>query len=147
MRPAQAYAPAGQLGGRELQTSRVEVPRGGFVRTPKLIVTVVGLLGSAAAMAGPFCMVVEGMPANCRFYDETSCARAAAAANGGCIENRFLGTHLATAVSVAPKDAGYCLVGHGDAKCYYFDAQSCAKAAQLQGGTCLTRSRLTSPVR
>jgi len=78
---------------------------------------------------------------------KTSCARAAAAANGGCIENRFLGTHLATAVSVAPKDAGYCLVGHGDAKCYYFDAQSCAKAAQLQGGNLSDSFPLTSPVR
>jgi hypothetical protein len=117
------------------------------VRTPKLILTVIGLLGSTAAMAGPFCTVVEGMPANCRYYDEAACARAAAAANGGCVENRFHGTQLGTPVSIAPKDAGYCLVGHGDAKCYYFDPQSCAKAAQLEGGTCLTRSRLSTPIR
>ena len=117
------------------------------MRTPKLILTVIGLLGSGAAMAGPFCMVVEGMPANCRFYDEASCAQAAVAANGGCVENRWRGKQLGTALSVAPKDAGYCLVGHGDAKCYYFDAQACAKAAQLEGGTCVTRPRLSTPVR
>lgn len=118
------------------------------MRTPKLIVTAIGLLGSAAAVAGPFCVVIEGMAPNCRFYDEASCAQAAVAANGGCVENRLrgqLGARLATPLSVAPKDAGYCLVGHGDAKCYYFDPQSCAKAAQIEGGTCLTRSRLSTP--
>jgi hypothetical protein len=146
MRPAQAYAHARQPDGRELQTVPVEVPGEEIVRTPKLILTVIGLVGSAAAMAGPFCMVVDGMAPNCRFYDEASCAHAAVAANGGCVENRWRGTQLATPVSVAPKDAGYCLVGHGDAKCFYFDPQSCAKAAQLEGGTCLTRSRLTTPV-
>jgi hypothetical protein len=146
MRPVQAYPHTGQPGGRELQTARVEVPRGGIVRTPKLILTVIGLLGSAAAMAGPFCMLVDGMAPNCRFYDEASCAQAAVAANGGCVENRLRGTRLATPLAVAPKDAGYCLMGHGDAKCYYFDAQACAKAAQLEGGTCLTRSRLSTPL-
>jgi hypothetical protein len=111
------------------------------VRTPKLIVTIVGLLGSAAAVAGPFCVVIEGMPANCRFLDEASCAQAAVTANGGCVKKDALGTTL----SVAPRDAGYCLVGHGDAKCYYFDPQSCARAAQIEGGTCLTRPRLSTP--
>jgi hypothetical protein len=116
------------------------------VRTPKVILTVIGLVGSGAAMAGPFCMVVDGMAPNCRFYDQASCAQAAVAANGGCVENGWRGRQLETPVSVAPRDAGYCLVGHGDAKCYYFDPQSCAKAAQLEGGTCLTRSRLSTPV-
>src|SRR3984893_1115678 len=145
MRQAQAYAHAGQPGGRELHRAGRSA-RGGIVRTPKLILTVIGLLGSGAAMAGPFCMVVDGMAPNCRFYDQASCAQAAVAANGGCVENRLRGTRLATPLSVAPRDAGYCLVGHGDAKCYYFDPQSCAKAAQLEGGTCLTRSRLSTPV-
>ena len=117
------------------------------MRTPKLILTVMGLLGSAAAMAGPFCMVVDGMAPNCRFYDEASCAQAAVAANGGCVENRWRGKPLGTALSVAPKDTGYCLVAHGDAKCYYYDAQACAKAALLEGGTCLTRPKLSTPVR
>jgi len=112
------------------------------VRTPRLIVTLVGLLGSAAALAGPgpYCVVVQGMPANCRFYDEASCARAAAMAGGGCVDK----TAFATPLNNAPKDAGYCLLSHGDAKCYYFDAASCAKAAQLEGGTCLTRPRLAT---
>ena len=117
------------------------------MRTSKLIVTLIGVLGSAAAVAGPFCMVVEGMAPNCRFYDEASCAQAARLANGGCVDNRLRGTQLATPLSVAPKDGGYCLVGHGDAKCYYFDAQACAKAAQIEGGTCLTRPGLSTPVR
>ena len=110
------------------------------MRTPRLIVTVIGLLASAAAVAGPYCVVVQGMPANCRFYDETSCARAAAMEGGGCIEKNAFGRPLA----VAPKNAGYCLISHGDAKCYYFDAASCARAAQLEGGTCLTRPQLAT---
>ena len=114
------------------------------MRTPKLIVTVIALLGSTAAVAGPFCVVIDGMAPNCRYFDETSCAQAAVSANGGCIAKHALGTPLA----VAPRNmAGYCLMGHGDAKCYYFDAQACAKAAQLEGGTCLTRPRLSTPVR
>ncbi len=147
MRPAEAYAHASKPGGRQLPTTRVEVPRGGTVRTSRLIVTVLAMLGSAAAVAGPYCLVVEGMPANCRFLDQASCAQAAVTAGGGCVDKGAplgLGTQLSAA---GPKDAGYCLVGHGDAKCYYFDAQSCAKAAQFEGGTCLTRPRLSSPPR
>jgi hypothetical protein len=94
-------------------------------------------------MAGPFCVVVDGMAPNCRFYDAASCAQAAALANGGCVEKRLRGTPL----SVAPKDAGYCLVSGGDAKCYFFDPQSCARAAQIEGGTCLTRPALSTPLR
>ena len=60
--------------------------------------------------------------------------------SGGCVAR----TAFATPFNYAPKDAGYCLVSHGDAKCFYFDAASCAKAAQLEGGTCLTRPRLAT---
>ena len=113
------------------------------MRTPRLILSAFWFLASAAAMAGtmgPYCVVVQGMPANCRFYDEASCARAAAMQSGGCVAR----TAFATPLNYAPKDAGYCLVSHGDAKCFYFDAASCAKAAQLEGGTCLTRPRLAT---
>jgi hypothetical protein len=114
------------------------------VRTSKLIVTVLMMLGSAAAVAGPYCVLVDGMAPDCRFYDQASCAQAAVTHGGGCIDRSGpLGTQL----SVAPRDAAYCLVGQGDAKCFYFDAQSCAKAAEFHGGTCITRSRLSSPTR
>lgn len=102
------------------------------MRISRLIVTVVGVLGSAAALAGQYCLVVDGMGANCRFFDEASCARAAVESHGGCFEK-------GRAVSVTPKGARYCLVAGGDPKCYYYDAQSCANAAKLSGGTCLTR--------
>jgi hypothetical protein len=93
-----------------------------------------------AGPSGPYCVVVQGMPANCRFYDEVTCARAAVIEGGGCVAR----TAFATPLNSAPKDAGYCLVSHGDAKCFYYDAASCAKAAQLEGGTCLTRPRLAT---
>jgi hypothetical protein len=105
------------------------------VRTSRLIVTVIGILGSAAALAGPFCVVTDGMPANCRFYDEASCMQAAINANGGCIDKSKSGQ----ALSVEPRNARYCLVSGGTSKCYFYDAQSCANAAKLNGGTCLTR--------
>jgi hypothetical protein len=117
---------------------------GGIVRTLNLIV--LGLLGSAAAVAAPptgqYCVVVNGMAPNCRFVDETSCAQAAAKANGGCIDRHAVGG----ARSLEPKNAGYCMISHGDSKCLYFDAQACANAAQLEGGTCVTRPGLTSAV-
>jgi hypothetical protein len=105
----------------------------------------IGLLGSPAATAAPwqgqFCVVGPGLMPNCRFTDESSCARAAAAAGAGCVDRNGIGTPS----SVAPRNAGYCLVTGGDAKCNYFDAPSCAKAAQDEGGTCITRPKLSSP--
>jgi hypothetical protein len=61
-------------------------------------------------------------------------------ASGGCVAR----TAFARPQYEAPRDTGYCLVSHGDAKCFYFDAASCAKAAQLEGGTCLTRPHLAT---
>ena len=123
------------------------------MRTPKLIATVIwgilgsavlGVLGSATAVAAPptgqYCVVVTGMAPNCRFVDEASCAQAAVRANGGCIDRNSRG-----ASQFEPKDAGYCLLGHGGSKCLYFDAPACAKAAQLEGGTCVTRPALSTP--
>jgi hypothetical protein len=59
-----------------------------------------------AGPLGPYCVVVQGMPANCRFYDEATRARAAAMENGGCIAR----TGFATPLNSARQDAGYCLV-------------------------------------
>jgi hypothetical protein len=132
------------LNGQELLTARVEArPREKIVRKTNLIVaTVVGVLGSAAAVAGQYCLVLSGMPNNCRFVDEESCAQAAMNAGGGCIDKNGQAIR-----SLGPRDAGYCLVNHGDQKCYYFNAQACAEAAKLEGGTCLTRPKLSTPVR
>jgi hypothetical protein len=107
------------------------------MRALKMMATGIGLFGSAVAVAGPFCLMVTGMPANCRFYDESTCAAAAASQNGGCVPNNPISR--AAPVSIGTDHARYCLVNSGDAKCYYYDAQACAKAAQDYGGTCLTR--------
>jgi hypothetical protein len=106
---------------------------------------VLGCLGSTIARAAPpvgqYCVVGPGLVPNCRFVDEESCARAAAAAGAGCIDRNGFGT----STSGSPRNAGYCLVQGGDAKCNFFDAASCAKAAQTDGGTCITRPKLSSP--
>ena len=107
------------------------------MRALKVIVAGIGLLGSAAAFAGGYCLVVQGMPANCRFIDEQSCARAAVEQKGGCVSNNT--GQLASAVNVSPDHSRYCLISGGSPKCWFFDAQSCAKAAQESGGSCLTR--------
>ena len=159
MSAREAYAHPINLSGKNFTAARVRAaqpPEGGTVRTQKLVVTLVGstlagvtlaiaLLGSPAAVAAPwqgaYCMVGPGLAPNCRFEDESSCARAAVAADAGCVARNRLGTPL----SVAPPHSGYCLVGAGDTKCNYFDAASCAKAAQTDGGTCITRPKLSSP--
>ena len=113
------------------------------MRALKLTVAGIGLLVSGAAFAGPFCLMVQGMPASCRYFDEASCQRAAIEHNGGCVANNAFAT--TTGLANAPKDARFCLVTGGDSKCNYYDAKSCAKAAQENGGTCLTRPSKTSP--
>jgi hypothetical protein len=113
------------------------------VRTLRVLVTGIALFCSAAAVAGPFCVVVTGLPPNCRFYDEDSCARAAVASNGGCVTHKF--GRLEAAQPVEPRNASYCLVRSGTQQCYFYDAQSCAKAAQEYGGTCITRPKLSRP--
>jgi hypothetical protein len=130
------------------------------VRTAKLIVTLagtvligvtltIGLLASPTATAAPwqgaYCVVGPGLVPNCRFEDESSCARAAVEAGAGCIARNALGGNSIEPLAAAPKNAGFCLVTGGDSKCNFYDAESCAKAAQMQGGTCITRPKLSSP--
>ncbi len=106
------------------------------MRTAKLLLSAIWIVGSAAAVAGPYCMVVSGMAPNCRFYDEASCAQAAVAAGGGCVAKK---EGFGLDMSTAPREAKFCLVNGGDSKCGFYDAQSWAAAAKLNGGTCLTR--------
>ncbi len=109
-----------------------KVLMGGVVRKLKTLMAAIGMAGSAACLAGPFC-VVSGLGQNCRYFDEESCARAAVAQRGACIDKS---TPVAPGIN---QHSRYCLVGVGENKCYYYDAASCAKAAQDQGGTCLQR--------
>jgi len=105
------------------------------VRKLKTLMTAIGMTGSAACLAGPFCLVGTGLGQDCRYFDEATCARAAVQRHGGCIDKSSV---------VAPefnKHSHYCLVGAGEPKCYYYDAASCAIASHDHGGTCLERSR------
>ena len=110
---------------------------GGVVQNLKLtLMAAIGILNSAATVAGPFCVVVPGLgPPQCRYFDEASCARAATVAHGGCIGNPKQGI----APSMAPEHARFCLVTGTGTMCSYYDAPSCAQAAKEFGGTCLTR--------
>jgi hypothetical protein len=105
------------------------------VRKLKTLMTAIGMAGSAACLAGPFCVVGTGLGQNCRYYDEESCARAAVEQHGACVDRS---TGLAAGFN---QHSRYCLVGAGDSKCYYYDAASCARAAQDHGGTCIQRRR------
>ena len=103
------------------------------MRKLKTLMTAIGMAGSAACVAGPFCVVGTGLGPDCRYFDETSCARVAVERHGGCIDKS---TGVATGLS---KESRYCLLGGGETQCYYYDAASCAKAAQDHGGTCIQR--------
>ncbi len=108
------------------------------MRTLKTLMTTVGLAASTACLAGPFCVVATGLGADCKYYDEASCARAAVERHGACVDKS---TGMATGLS---RNARYCLVGGGESKCYYYDAASCAKAAQDHGGSCIERPKAGS---
>jgi hypothetical protein len=105
------------------------------VRTLRTLISAVGLVGSAACLAGPYCVVGTGLGADCKYYDEASCAQAAVERHGACIDRS---TGFATGFS---RNSRYCLVGGGESKCTFYDAASCAKAALEHGGTCMQRPR------
>ena len=103
------------------------------MRKLKTLITAIALAGPTAVLAGPFCVTGTGRGADCKYFDEASCARAAVERHGACVDRS---TGVATGFS---KDSRYCLVGGGESKCYYYDAASCARAAQDHGGVCLER--------
>ena len=105
------------------------------MRKLKTLITAIAMAGPAACLAGPFCVVGTGLGQDCRYFDEASCAQAAVARHGGCIDKS---TGVATGFN---RNSRYCLVGGGETKCYYYDAASCARAAKDHGGTCLERHR------
>ncbi len=112
-------------------------PRGGVVRRlQRLSFTAVGILASSASLAGPFCVVVSGLGAECRYFDEASCASAATAQHGACIVNR----REVTTASSMPRNAHFCLVSAGaGAQCLYYDLAACQRAASDNGGTCVAK--------
>jgi hypothetical protein len=105
-------------------------------RLKKLSLAAVGIIGSSACLAGPFCVIVSGMGAECRYFDEASCATAASAAHGACIVNR----REVTATSSMPRNAHFCLVSAGAGpQCLYYDVASRQRAASDNGGTCVAK--------
>jgi hypothetical protein len=105
-------------------------------RLKKLSFAAVGILGSSASFAGPFCVLVSGLGAECHYFDEASCASAASAAHGACVVN----TREVTASSWTPRNAHFCLVSpRAGAQCLYYDLSSCQRAALDQGGTCVAK--------
>jgi len=105
-------------------------------RLKELSLAAVAVIGSSACLAGPFCVVVSGMGAECRYFDEASCASAANAQHGACVVNR----REVTASSWTPRSAHFCLVSAGaGAQCLYYDLTACQRAASENGGTCVAK--------
>ncbi|MDQ2802500.1 MAG: hypothetical protein M3Y41_07385, partial [Pseudomonadota bacterium] len=60
-----------------------------------------GVLASAPAVAAPFCLQNEAIPAQCIYYDATDCQRRAAQMHGFCTANP-------AEVTVTPGNGQYC---------------------------------------
>lgn len=108
------------------------------MRKLKTLISAIAMTAPATCLAGPFCVVVSGLGADCKYYDQENCARAAVAHQGACVDRT---------TGVSPgfnQGSRYCLVRAGESQCFYYDAASCAKEAQLHGGTCLQRQRAGS---
>lgn len=111
------------------------------MRKLKTVITAIAMAASAACLAGPlhgpYCVSVPGLAPDCKYYDETSCARAAVQRQGACVDR-------STGFALRGPNAGarYCLINAGDAKCNYYDAASCVRAVRdLGGGSCVERVR------
>jgi hypothetical protein len=105
---------------------------GGVVLKLKILMTAIGMLGSVACFAAPFCVVVLGFGQDCHYFDEPSCAQAAAAQHGACFVNTGLSLR-----SPAPNGARYCLALGATQQCNFRDQISCTMAARDSGGTCV----------
>ena len=83
------------------------------------------------AIAAPFCVVSESVPAQCIYYDAGLCRQAAGQlAAGECVVNQ-------KEVRLTPSIGAYCLVTSTRASlCIYSDLDACSKEANRQNATC-----------
>jgi hypothetical protein len=104
-----------------------------MARMPRHLLQALLLTLPGPAMAAPFCVTSEALPAQCIYYDAGLCQRDAArqGASGECVVNP-------KEVRLTPSVGAYCLVTSTLASlCVYQDLDSCSKAAAPQQAACM----------
>jgi hypothetical protein len=104
-----------------------------MARIPHRLLQVLLLTLPGSAIAAPFCLTSEAIPAQCIYYDAALCQRDAArqGASGECVVNT-------REVRLTPSIGAYCLVTSTLASmCVYPDYDTCTKEAGRQQGACV----------
>lgn len=86
---------------------------------------------AAPAVAAPYCVSVQGIPAQCLYFDANQCRTQAQRSGGSCAVNP---------VEVTLPAGGtfpYCLSGPGYASCRFADRGSCEAEAARQRLSCV----------
>lgn len=99
-------------------------------RLSHLTLAALGMLGSQAALAAPFCVTGQALPPQCIYYDAQQCDVAARQQNGACTTN-------AQALRLRPGNGHFCVVTSAQvSNCNYADRATCARDATTQHGIC-----------
>ncbi len=104
-----------------------------MARIPRHLLQALLLTLPGSAMAAPFCLTSEALPAQCIYYDTALCPRDAAQQGGGteCVVNT-------KEVRLTPSVGAYCLVTSTLVSlCVYQDLDGCSKAAAPQHAACV----------
>ena len=103
-----------------------------MARIPHRLLQALLLTLPGSAMAAPFCVTSETVPAQCIYYDAGLCRQAAGQlAAGECVVNQ-------KEVRLTPSIGAYCLVTSTLVSlCVYQDLDGCLKAAAPQHAACV----------
>ena len=102
-----------------------------MARIPRHLLQALLLALPGSAMAAPFCVTSETVPAQCIYYDAGLCRQAAGQlAAGECVVNQ-------KEVRLTPSIGGYCLVTSTRvSQCIYPDLETCSREASRQNAAC-----------
>ena len=101
------------------------------LRAATSLIGLVAVLRAPAALAAPFCLQTQTVPAQCVYFDAKDCSAEASHQHGACVINP-------QEVGLEPGGGAYCVVTSGGAfSCTYQDATSCSREAFHQGGVCV----------
>lgn len=93
-------------------------------------IAAVAMLASPAA-AAPYCVNLQGITAQCLYFDANQCRAQARRAGGSCAVNP------AELTLPAGGSYPYCLTGPGYTSCKFADRGSCEAEAGRQRATCV----------
>ena len=106
----------------------------------KAVVLALALLAPAGPiLAAPFCVQTQSVPAQCLYFDATSCARRAAELNGSCSANP-------AELKITAGFSTYCVVDSTRIpQCLYASFDSCVAEAARKHALCIRAQRPPAP--